>query len=625
MNDKTSKLQGDKFIKTILKDIPENSGIYKMFDSNNKILYVGKAKNLKNRITNYSKLEDNSLRIQSMIKLIAKLEWIITLNETDALILEADLIKSLKPKYNILLRDDKTFPYIRIENTCEYPRISKFRTKNIDKENLFGPFASTLAVNEIIDLLQKTFMIRTCSDNVFKNRSKPCVLYQVKRCSAPCVGKISVSDYSLDIKHTINFLKGNENSIKSELIKLMDNASKNFLYEDAILYRNKINMINQIQAKNNVSLPASINLDLIIIVEKNFLILIEVFIFRNGKNNGSINFFIENILGKNIDELIDSTLLQFYSNRNIPEYVCCNKNLKQNNNYFLAAIEKTINKKIKIKSNKDNDLKNIINFAENDAKNKIESKLITLMKWKDKFLKIQNLLKMENTINDIEIYDNSHLYGTNSVGVMVKALESGFVKDKYRIFKIKNLDTKSNDDYAMMKEFIERRLKNLIKDKEKSSPSLIIIDGGLGQLKIACNVYNNIKKNNIDKLDWNTTIIGVAKGENRNAGEETIILETGEKIHLPKDSSDLHFIQHLRNEAHRFAITTQRKSKLKSFTKSEIDSIPQIGIKRKKSLIEYFISIDKIKEASLQELQKIPNINKKTAEIIFNWFRMEKN
>jgi excinuclease ABC subunit C len=625
MNDKISKLQGDKFIKTILKDIPENSGIYKMFDSNNKILYVGKAKNLKNRITNYSKLEDNSLRIQSMIKLIAKLEWIITLNETDALILEADLIKSLKPKYNILLRDDKTFPYIRIENTCEYPRISKFRTKNIDKENLFGPFASTMAVNEIIDLLQKTFMIRTCSDNVFKNRSKPCVLYQVKRCSAPCVGKISVSDYSLDIKHTINFLKGNENSIKSELIKLMDNASKNFLYEDAILYRNKINMINQIQAKNNVSLPASINLDLIIIVEKNFLILIEVFIFRNGKNNGSINFFIENILGKNIDELIDSTLLQFYSNRNIPEYVCCNKNLKQNNNYFLAAIEKTINKKIKIKSDKDNDLKNIINFAENDAKNKIESKLITLMKWKDKFLKIQNLLKMENKINDIEIYDNSHLYGTNSVGVMVKALESGFVKDKYRIFKIKNLDTKSNDDYAMMKEFIERRLKNLIKDKEKSSPSLIIIDGGLGQLKIACNVYNNIKKNNIDKLDWNTTIIGVAKGENRNAGEETIILETGEKIHLPKDSSDLHFIQHLRNEAHRFAITTQRKSKLKSFTKSEIDSIPQIGIKRKKSLIEYFISIDKIKEASLQELQKVPNINKKTAEIIFNWFRMEKN
>jgi excinuclease ABC subunit C len=596
-----------------------------MFDSNNKILYVGKAKNLKNRITNYSKLEDNSLRIQSMIKLIAKLEWIITLNETDALILEADLIKSLKPKYNILLRDDKTFPYIRIENTCEYPRISKFRTKNIDKENLFGPFASTMAVNEIIDLLQKTFMIRTCSDNVFKNRSKPCVLYQVKRCSAPCVGKISVSDYSLDIKHTINFLKGNENSIKSELIKLMDNASKNFLYEDAILYRNKINMINQIQAKNNVSLPASINLDLIIIVEKNFLILIEVFIFRNGKNNGSINFFIENILGKNIDELIDSTLLQFYSNRNIPEYVCCNKNLKQNNNYFLAAIEKTINKKIKIKSDKDNDLKNIINFAENDAKNKIESKLIALMKWKDKFLKIQNLLKMENKINDIEIYDNSHLYGTNSVGVMVKALESGFVKDKYRIFKIKNLDTKSNDDYAMMKEFIERRLKNLIKDKEKSSPSLIIIDGGLGQLKIACNVYNNIKKNNIDKLDWNTTIIGVAKGENRNAGEETIILETGEKIHLPKDSSDLHFIQHLRNEAHRFAITTQRKSKLKSFTKSEIDSIPQIGIKRKKSLIEYFISIDKIKEASLQELQKVPNINKKTAEIIFNWFRMEKN
>lgn len=625
MNDKISKLQGDKFIKTILKDIPENSGVYKMFDSNNKILYVGKAKNLKNRITNYSKLEDNSLRIQSMIKLIAKLEWIITLNETDALILEADLIKSLKPKYNILLRDDKTFPYIRIENTCEYPRISKFRTKNIDKENLFGPFASTMAVNEIIDLLQKTFMIRTCSDNVFKNRSKPCVLYQVKRCSAPCVGKISVSDYSLDIKHTINFLKGNENSIKSELIKLMDNASKNFLYEDAILYRNKINMINQIQAKNNVSLPASINLDLIIIVEKNFLILIEVFIFRNGKNNGSINFFIENILGKNIDELIDSTLLQFYSNRNIPEYLCCNKNLKQNNNYFLAAIEKTINKKIKIKSDKDNDLKNIINFAENDAKNKIESKLITLMKWKDKFLKIQNLLKMENTINDIEIYDNSHLYGTNSVGVMVKALESGFVKDKYRIFKIKNLDTKSNDDYAMMKEFIERRLKNLIKDKEKSSPSLIIIDGGLGQLKIACNVYNNIKKNNIDKLDWNTTIIGVAKGENRNAGEETIILETGEKIHLPKDSSDLHFIQHLRNEAHRFAITTQRKSKLKSFTKSEIDSIPQIGIKRKKSLIEYFISIDKIKEASLQELQKVPNINKKTAEIIFNWFRMEKN
>jgi excinuclease ABC subunit C len=625
MNDKISKLQGDKFIKTILKDIPENSGIYKMFDSNNKILYVGKAKNLKNRITNYSKLEDNSLRIQSMIKLIAKLEWIITLNETDALILEADLIKSLKPKYNILLRDDKTFPYIRIENTCEYPRISKFRTKNIDKENLFGPFASTMAVNEIIDLLQKTFMIRTCSDNVFKNRSKPCVLYQVKRCSAPCVGKISVSDYSLDIKHTINFLKGNENSIKSELIKLMDNASKNFLYEDAILYRNKINMINQIQAKNNVSLPASINLDLIIIVEKNFLILIEVFIFRNGKNNGSINFFIENILGKNIDELIDSTLLQFYSNRNIPEYVCCNKNLKQNNNYFLAAIEKTINKKIKIKSDKDNDLKNIINFAENDAKNKIESKLITLMKWKDKFLKIQNLLKMENKINDIEIYDNSHLYGTNSVGVMVKALESGFVKDKYRIFKIKNLDTKSNDDYAMMKEFIERRLKNLIKDKEKSSPSLIIIDGGLGQLKIACNVYNNIKKNNIDKLDWNTTIIGVAKGENRNAGEETIILETGEKIHLPKDSSDLHFIQHLRNEAHRFAITTQRKSKLKSFTKSEIDSIPQIGIKRKKSLIEYFISIDKIKEASLQELQKVPNINKKTAEIIFNWFRMDKN
>jgi excinuclease ABC subunit C len=625
MNDKISKLQGDKFIKTILKDIPENSGIYKMFDSNNKILYVGKAKNLKNRITNYSKLEDNSLRIQSMIKLIAKLEWIITLNETDALILEADLIKSLKPKYNILLRDDKTFPYIRIENTCEYPRISKFRTKNIDKENLFGPFASTMAVNEIIDLLQKTFMIRTCSDNVFKNRSKPCVLYQVKRCSAPCVGKISVSDYSLDIKHTINFLKGNENSIKSELIKLMDNASKNFLYEDAILYRNKINMINQIQAKNNVSLPASINLDLIIIVEKNFLILIEVFIFRNGKNNGSINFFIENILGKNIDELIDSTLLQFYSNRNIPEYVCCNKNLKQNNNYFLAAIEKTINKKIKIKSDKDNDLKNIINFAENDAKNKIESKLIALMKWKDKFLKIQNLLKMENKINDIEIYDNSHLYGTNSVGVMVKALESGFVKDKYRIFKIKNLDTKSNDDYAMMKEFIERRLKNLIKDKEKSSPSLIIIDGGLGQLKIACNVYNNIKKNNIDKLDWNTTIIGVAKGENRNAGEETIILETGEKIHLPKDSSDLHFIQHLRNEAHRFAITTQRKSKLKSFTKSEIDSIPQIGIKRKKSLIEYFISIDKIKEASLQELQKVPNINKKTAEIIFNWFRMEKN
>ncbi|MFL1780386.1 Excinuclease ABC subunit UvrC [Candidatus Hepatincolaceae symbiont of Richtersius coronifer] len=674
-------LTGQELIRSLASRIPSQSGSYKMLDSKNKIIYIGKAKDLKKRVYSYSS-PNLSPRISYMVSQIYDIQWIVTHTEQDALLLEADLIKHFKPFYNILLKDDKNFPFIKIEMDQSFPRISQYRAKNdTPKDNLFGPFAKGMDVIDNIKLVQKTFKLRTCTDSYFKSRTQPCILYQIARCSGPCTNKITQIDYIKSANQAKEFLQGNNDDLKVKLANEMMIASKNHNFEQAIILRERIKSINALHFKQNMVLEDGSNADFIAIIHKGFksnaateavsiasnsldttmpdctstesiinteilheIYLIQIFLFRNGHSHGSLEIFPKINLETNAQEVIESFLVQFYQDRQIPDKIYINLPIEAENKKPFKLIENFLNKKLLAEQTKISSLNKVQILNPDTKKNKemmglvlnnafiaLERQQANQHKWLHHFKELQNLLKMEVSINNIEVYDNSHLYGTFSLGALISANVAGFNKKNYRTFNLKDISIKSNDDYGILEHTLLRRLSKLktmannqADDSQLSlitskgtevtlpPPELLIIDGGKGQLSTALKVVNQLNINNL-------RVLAVAKGKNRHAGEETLFLDTGEEIHLDKHSSVLHFIQLLRNEAHRFAITAVRKKKINSLSVSEVDKIPGVGKQRKRDLLSYFGSFEKIVGAKIEDLQKVKNINKTMAIKIFNW------
>ncbi len=615
MSIKKNNFIGKELIKFLSSQIPTNSGIYKMIDIKNKIIYIGKAKNLKNRVLSYAN-SNLTPRIEHMVSQIHFIEWIITSSEQDALLLESDLIKQFQPKYNILLKDDKTFPFIKLSLDHKYPRIFKFRSKTSTAiDGVFGPFASSEVVDDNIKIAQSLFKIRSCSDNVFSHRQRACILYQIKRCSAPCVNKINDFDYKDSINQLVKFLKGDNQELKKQLSIQLEFLKKNQNYEQAIVIRDRIKNLNELTNKQSILLDKNQNADFIALVKNSNQYLGQIFLFRNGRHYGALDVAFEEKIDEDINNVWQKFLLHFYTHRDCPQSVYINYNINKSNSLDFKLLENVLkkanNKKITIKNPNTPIDKNIMDIVIRNGRESLEKKHLKQSKWKHNFDQLQTLFKLSNPINVIEIYDNSHLYGTLSLGVMVSATHSGFAKENYRIFHLKNKNIMGNDDYGILKEVFTRRLSKIVENKD-IQPDLILIDGGVGQLQVAYKVMCDLK--------LNIPMVGVAKGAKRNAGEEKLILIDNSQINLDKYSSDLHFIQMLRNEAHRFAIQSLKKRISTNLVKSELDDIPQIGLKRKKDLLNYFGSLDNIKKASIKDLLKVPNINNAVAIKIFNWF-----
>jgi len=605
-------ISGIELIRKIHLNIPNQSGIYKMLDITGQIIYIGKAKNLKQRLYSYS-LKTHNPRTYAMVQNIYKIEWVITNSEYDALLLESSLIKQIQPKYNILLKDDRQFPFIKIETDHPFPRILVYKSKQATPtKNIFGPFASTYYVKENIKLLQQIFQLRTCTDSFFNNREKPCILYQIKRCSAPCVKKIKTKDYTLSINQAMSFLKGNNLKVKEDLINTMKQASKQQDFERAIILRERIKLLQNNHHKQSIILQNQSDADFIALMEYNGQFIYNIFMFRYGYNHGSVNFIIPIPLQDNLEEALRAFLIQFYNKREIPKNIYTNIALKDSE--ILQDVKGYLNnksgKRINIKTPNSTLSKNIMEIVIHNTLELIKQQEQVTNKWVGNFQALAELFKIKNPITRIELYDNSHLYGTFPLGAMVCATPAGFSKKDYRTFYVKNENIQPNDDYAILAETLIRRFNKLTPE---NTPQLIFIDGGKGQLSTAKSIATQLNLTDIK-------IIAIGKGPNRNAGEETLYLNNKETINLPRYSATLHFIQMLRNEVHRFAITSLRKRKLKSLTTSELSHIAGIGVKRKKDLLTYFGSIENIRNATITELTQVKGVSVALATKIFNWF-----
>jgi excinuclease ABC subunit C len=628
-------------IENLLNNLPETSGIYQFFDQNGKILYIGKAKNLKKRIASYAATNRLNDRIKRMVFLATRLEFINTKTELEALLLEHNLIKKHSPKFNILLKDDKTFPYILITKNHNFPAITKHRgVKNI-AGNYFGPFASATDVNQTIDSLRKSFLLRNCSDSEFASRQKPCLEYQIKRCKAPCVGLISKDDYQKSVNAALDFLDGKSLKIQKELADQMQELSANLEYEKAAFIRDKIKSLSSIQAKQNINNDDLSDSDIITLVANNNKIAVLISFYRGGNNYGSKCYFYDRDLAFKIENSAEISNLakqaqdndlseflayfigQFYLNQIPPHNLLLNLEIISHGlieNY----LSKLANKKIKIIIPKKGDKYQIIKDQEELAIRNLQQEMLKESNNQELLIDLKKLFKLDKIPQRIEVYDNSHISGQYCVGAMICANQKGFDKNSYRRFNLDSLKDKQ-DDTAMLKEVLIRRFKRLIlEDGENKSglwPDLIIIDGGKPQLSAAKQAIDELLKAEPQIIPLKTImakIIAMSKGPNRNAGEEYFHQISLKPITLQKNNSLMFYLQRLRDEAHRFAITSHKNKRSKSMTKSSLDEIAGIGKSRKKLLLNHFGSLEKIKSATIQDLLKVKGISKSIIKKIIN-------
>ena len=608
-------LNGQEIIKFIAKTLPHQPGVYQMEDEDGQILYIGKAKNLAKRVINYTSLNNLTRRLQRMVSLTKQMNFFVTNTEIEALLLECNLIKRHKPRFNIILRDDKSFPYILINKEHKYPRLQKYRGSKKIKGDYFGPFVSPSVADYTLIALQKAFLLRSCSDGVFSNRSRPCLLYDIKRCSGPCVNSINKTKYKESIDDAKKFLKGNTKKIEKKLNAKMLSASKNQMFEEAGRLRDRIKSINQIQKYQSVYIKEMRNIDIFAIKIIDNKSCIHGKFYRNGSNYGNKSFFPTHEDTTEDVEILESFLYQFYANKDVPPKILVNVEEK-----FFKEVEITLNKKNKFKTKilkprSGEKLQHIL-LAEKNALESIKLKKTSLEAHHSALNSLSQLLNMEYEINRVEAYDNSHTSGKNSVGVMVVADKEGLSPRHYRKFNIRyDMQEKkisTVDDYYMMEEVLSRRLSKINQSNEPSVPDVIIIDGGRGQYN---SVLKIIKKYQLEDIK----LLSVSKGPERNVGREIIHLEN-KNVNLKPNDVLLNFIQRLRDEAHRFAITAHRSRRSKASIKSVFDEIKGIGPKRKKDLLLHFGTVKKIESASLEELKKIKTIPKKKLEELYEFF-----
>ena len=603
---------GKKIIKDKIPLISRNPGVYKMISSSGEILYIGKAKNIPNRLKSYVSDTNLPIRTERMLSLTHSLETTTTNNESEALLLEANLIKKHKPRFNILLRDDKSFPYIYIGNKDKWPQLTKLRGKKSKTGHYFGPFSSIGSANWTIKILQKIFLLRVCDDTVFKNRDRPCILYQIKRCSAPCVGHISEQDYMTTVNDAVEFISGKSRRIQKNLSKEMEQASKDLDYEKAAIARDRIKALTQIQTSQKINQTNLNEADVISIYKETGKTCVQVFFFRSKQNWGNQAFYPKHDADETVQDILSSFISQFYENKTIPSLVITNYEVNDKD-LLEKTFSKKENKEIIIKLAKSKNEISVSNLATKNAKQALTQKLIQSDTNNNLIEKLATKFKLNNNIDLIEVYDNSHIQGTDSIGALICFSNDGFIKKRYRKFNIKN-ETIKNDDYGMMKEVLFRRFSKAIKEKagSLSLPDLILIDGGKGQYSVSREVLNELGLHDLP-------IIAVAKGKRRNAGEEKIYHENKEYI-LNRNDPLLFFIQRLRDEAHRFAISTHRAKRKKNLSRSLLDQIQGIGKQRKRALLNHFGSARAVESASLEDLKSIEGIEDNIANKIYNYF-----
>ncbi len=590
-----------------IKHISHRPGVYRMVSADGTVLYVGKAKNLKNRLTNYTRTEQLSTRIRQMVMQVADLIVIETAGETEAFILENDLIKKYRPYYNILLKDDKSYPYIVITNE-ETPRLMKYRGAKTVKGTYFGPFSSGLAVKQTITELQKIFGIRTCNNAYFSNRSRPCLLYQIKRCTGPCCQCISSEAYQESVKAAKAFMRGEDETIQKQLQAQMAEHAQKMEYEQAAALRDKILALNHIQGTHSQSTPK--NTDIIAIYTQGNTACVQIFFYRTGRAEGNIVHMLTHIDTDRLSEELSTFLMQFYDNLPPPGQIFISH---ETENGLAEALSQRSNHTVHIINGPfRGDRKKLMDNALSNAKHSFERIQSEQGIQKSVWEELRQLLNIP-VLEKVEVYDNSHIQGTAAVGAMIAATVKGFSKKDYRRYNIDGTKAKTNDDFGMMREVMYRRLTRGV--AENNLPSAMLIDGGKGQLSSVQAIMDELNIHSI-------ALLAVAKGEKRNAGMETLFLGTDPEtpIHLDLKSDLIHLVQRLRDEAHRFAIGSHRMKRAKNMFHETLLDIEGIGEKRKKALLAHFGSPREIAGASLEQIQRVPGISEKIAKKVYTFY-----
>ena len=602
-------------IKEIIDQSPSSSGIYKMLNEKEEIMYVGKAKNLQNRLKSYLNTNNLSNRIRRMVSRISNIEVIITETEKEALLLEANLIKKLKPPFNILLRDDKSFPYIFINHEQEFPQISKHRGKQKFKGKYFGPFATINSLNYTLKILQKVFLLRSCDDTIFQNRSKPCLLYQIERCSGPCVDyTLSKKEYLQSVKNAEHFLSGQHSNLQEELSSKMDQESKSLNYEKAASYRDKIVALTQIQSQQNINLYDIKNTDVISISRKGNKSCVQVFIYRSGQNWGNRSYFPKHSDEVETYEILERFIVDFYTRYSPPKNVLLNLPIT-NSSLIETSLKSIYNYKTSFLVPKKGKKLDIVNYASRNSELALKNHIAQSHSDRENLGQLSKVLNMTKKIKRVEAYDNSHLSGKNAVGAMIVYSEEGFEKKSYRKFNIDSSKVKLGDDYGMMRHVLERRFsKEAIKNSKKYEklPDLLVIDGGKGHYDLAREI---LETRGLDEIE----LISIFKGEGRKESLDQIIYKN-KKNFLDKNTPSFFFIQRIRDESHRYAIGAHKAKRKREMHASELEPIEGLGRSRRKLLLSHFGSVKNIKNASAQDIMKVRGISKLLSEKIYAYF-----
>jgi excinuclease ABC subunit C len=612
--------RGVGVIKAHWKHAPNGPGVYRMIAENGEVLYVGKAKNVRKRIASYTRLAGHVNRIARMIALTTTMVFISVETETDALLLEANLIKQLRPRFNVLMRDDKSFPYILIARDHDAPQITKHRGARSRKGDYFGPFASVWAVNRAINAMQRAFLLRSCTDSFYENRTRPCLLYQIKRCAGPCTGEIALADYAELVNEARDFLSGKSISVRETLAREMTQAAEALEFERAARLRDRISALSAIQGAQGVNPRTVEAADLFAIAKEAGRFCIEAFFFRAFQNWGNRAYFPRADQSLTEAEVLGAFIAQFYDDNPAPPLVLLSQEIEERA-LMQEALTLRAKKRVEVMTPKRGERRELVDQALINARQTLHRQLSEDASQVRLLASLGAVFGLPAPPRRIEVYDNSHTGGSQAIGAMVVAGAAGFMKAHYRTFNIKSEDIVAGDDYGMMREVLTRRFARLMKEEKEAGadafpmrPDLVLVDGGRGQFDAAREVLESLGVEGV-------AIVGVAKGRDRDAGRETFFMAGREPFRLPLNDPALYFAQRLRDEAHRFAIGTHRARRKKEFSKNPLDEIAGVGPSRKRALLLAFGSAKAVARAALSDLEKVQGVNKATARLVYEHFQ----
>lgn len=607
---------GHEVIRSYLRTLDGSPGVYRMLDAQARVLYVGKARNLRARVSSYARPTGHTGRIARMIGQTASMMFLTTATETEALLLEQNLIKQLKPRFNVLLRDDKSFPNILVTRSHDFPMIKKHRGAKKEKGAYYGPFASAGAVNRTLAVLQRVFLLRNCSDSMFETRTRPCLQYQIKRCTAPCVGKITAADYAVQVKDAERYLAGKSTEIQEKLAREMAEASDAMAFETAATLRDRIKALTQVQTAQGINPRSVTEADVIALSLENGQACVQVFFIRGGQNWGNRDFYPR--VGADVEEaeVLEAFMGQFYDTKDPPRQIILSHGI-ENDDLMQQALSGKLGRKVEILVPRRGEKAELVDGALRNARESLARKMAETATQAKLLRGLADAFELERAPERIEVYDNSHIQGAYAVGAMIVAGPEGFMKSQYRKFNIKGGDLTPGDDFGMMKEVLTRRFKRLLKeDPERKKglwPDLLLIDGGAGQVSAVASIMRGLGVHDI-------AMVGVAKGVDRDHGKEEFHRVGRRVMALRRNDPVLYFVQRLRDEAHRFAIGTHRAKRAKAVGATPLDEVPGVGAARKRALLAHFGSAKAVSRAALADLRAVEGVSEALAQKVYDFF-----